>query len=89
MARIGLRAQLGEKLLRVLQEAPDLGQQFQPLRRQRDLARRADEQAHPELLLEFADAVAERGLGDAQMRRRAMEAAALGDGEKGLQSQEI
>ena len=66
-----------------------LGQQRQPRRRQRHLARRAGQQRDAQLLLEFPDAVAERGLGDAQMRRRAMEAAALGDGQKGLEAEEI
>ena len=43
----------------------------------------------PEVLLELAHAVADRRLRQVEMRRRPLEAAALGNAEKGLEAEKI
>jgi hypothetical protein len=53
--------------------------------RGRDAARPAVEHLDAELLLEVLDLVGERGLGDPEPRRGALEAALLEDGDEALQ----
>jgi hypothetical protein len=89
-------AALGALLLEVVEGLLELGQRAARLRqeidagaRQRHLARRAREQLEPEVLLELAHAVADRRLRQVEMRRRPLEAAALGNAEKGLEAEKI
>src|SRR5579885_731684 len=89
-------AALGALLLEIVEGLLELGERSARFRqeidagaRQRHLARRARKQLEAELLLELAHAVADRRLRQVEMRRRALEAAALGDAEKGLEAQKI
>jgi hypothetical protein len=74
--------ELGDGLLR-------LGQEVDAGARERDLAGGAGEQLDPELLLELAHAVADRGLRQVEVRGGTLEAAALRDAQEGLQAEEI
>ncbi|MCY1556876.1 hypothetical protein D9M68_936730 [compost metagenome] len=56
---------------------------------ERNLPCGACDQAHPEGLLQLAHAVADGGLRQVELGRRELEAAALDDGEEGLDAQEI
>jgi hypothetical protein len=76
-------------MLRLFDQLLGPGKQRDSGRRQSDLPRRAGQQRHLNLLLEFLDAMAESGLRYPQMRRRMTKTAAFGDRQEGLQPKKI
>jgi hypothetical protein len=75
----------GERRQRLSHGGAGALHQAPPLVGQRDAARVANQERHAELLLELPHRLADRGRGDAELARRAAEAAQAGDGKEHLQ----
>ena len=65
------------------------GRRFEAGLRQRHLAGSPRQELHAEILFELADPVAEGRLRQVEMRRRELEAAALGNGDEGMKAEKV
>ena len=82
-ALVGALLQLAGRVVDLVERAAQRAKVGGPLRRQRDAALRAQEQARAEPLLERADVAAHRALRHRQLARGARDAAVAGDGLEG------
>ena len=85
----GERLQLGLRGVELAERAPRASDEHLAGLRHRDLARRALDERHPELGLEAADLLRERGLRDVLPRRRAREVALVGERDEVAQLAQI
>ncbi len=82
-------AQLVEGHREAFDHVLDLRQEREPGRGQRHLAGRPRQEPDAEILLELAHPVAERRLRQVEMGGRELEAAALRDGDEGVQAEKV